>query len=84
MNKNKYGQETKWSLKKLKPIKDYPCTLYIWADETGTVQYQRSVEPIGFMPLGFDNLLGMNVKYIKGFTKVSNHKMTDVELRKVG
>jgi hypothetical protein len=50
MNKNKFGEETKWSLWKYQPDKNYPSTWYFWVDENNILRFKRSVEPIGFMP----------------------------------
>jgi hypothetical protein len=81
MNKNKHGQETKWSLRKIKLFPNYPCVWYVWADEMGTIRYQRPIQPVGFMPVACPDMIGMNIKEWKGLVKVSNHTMTDEQLK---
>jgi hypothetical protein len=81
MNKNKLGQITEWSLWKINLKKDYPSTVYLWVDGEGIIRYQREILRAGFMPLGFYNTIGTPKKAWKQFKKVSNHKMTDKELK---
>jgi hypothetical protein len=81
MNRNKSGQETKWSLYKIKLYPNYPCFLYFWVDEDGIIRYQRPIQPTGFMPVICANMIGANIKECKGLKKVSNHRMTDEELK---
>lgn len=80
MNKNKFGQETKWSLWRYRQDPDYPSTWYFWVDENDVVRFQRNIEPIGFTPSGLVDIVGTNRKSYKVLRKVSNHRMTDEQL----
>ena len=89
MNKNKFGRETKWSLYKVQPDKNYPSVLYIWLDENKRVRYGRTAEPYGFMPYPFNIIVeegepftNLKTYFGKNLKKVSNHSMTDEHLSK--
>lgn len=89
MNKNKLGQETKWSLWKIQPDKNYDSILYVWADEENRIKFVRSIEGIGFMPYPFNITIEENEpvsnlkKYFgKNVHKVSNHRMNDEMMAK--
>ena len=80
MNKNKLGQETTWSLWRIKHG-DYPSVSYAWVDETGIIRYQKDIAPIGIMPVVAFNMVGKEANSIEDLKKYSNHRMTDEQLK---
>jgi hypothetical protein len=83
--------KNKWQLYSWKPFKTYPSVHYFWVDPNGTIVYERSVEPIGYIPafnlseVVTQQVVGMK-KLIEqygdltGEVKKVKHSMTDDEL----
>ena len=42
--------KNQWSLYSWKPFKTYPSVHYFWVDPNDTIIYERSIEPIGYIP----------------------------------
>jgi hypothetical protein len=42
--------KNQWSLYSWKPFKTYPSVHYFWVAPNGTIVYERSVEPLGYLP----------------------------------
>jgi hypothetical protein len=85
MNNKNLGQGTEWSLYSLKPLKEYPTTIYVWINPEGVIDSMRSIEPFGYSPLfTFDEFIGEDKSILKGmgFKKVINHKMNDEQMAK--
>ena len=81
MSKNKFDEETTWSLYKYTPNPEYPSITYFWVDENKVVKFQRSIEKLGFAPIKLDNIVGLRISAFN-VKKVSNHRMTDEHLKK--
>ena len=88
MNKNKFGQETKWSLYSAK-INDGGRTIYFWVDENNVVQFERTICQIGWTDIPNNNFetVGTNLKdikknYVFKIVKNNSHSMTDEHLSK--
>lgn len=76
--------ENQWTLWKYQPIKNYPSIWYFWIDPNKEIQFCRSVEPIGFLPVKLDADLWIgkkiNSQQINKFCKKVHTKMTQEEL----
>jgi antitoxin component of MazEF toxin-antitoxin module len=42
--------KNQWSLYSWKPFKTYPSVHYFWVNSNDTIVYERSVEPLGYIP----------------------------------
>lgn len=93
MNKNAFGQETKWSLWSISTYEQ--SKTYFWVDEQGIVRFERSTAPYGWMQIPDNSFksVGENFKKFRKdltfdgvtsvkFTKISSHKMRDEHLVK--
>jgi hypothetical protein len=78
--------KNKWSLYKWQYSKNYPSVYYIWVDEKDTVQFIRSVEPLGFMPSFPPEIQVGNgkaeLRKLNPQIKKASHKMNDESLKR--
>ena len=83
--------KNQWSLYSWKPFKTYPSVHYFWVDPNGTIVYERSVEPLGYIPaFNLSEVVTQQMPGMKklieqygdltGEVKKFKHSMTDDEL----
>lgn len=88
MNKNRYGEETKWSLFSAR-LNNGGRDVYFWVGEDGLVKFERTISQIGWSEIPNNNFesVGKTIKevrkdYIFKIKKIQSHSMVDEHLEK--
>lgn len=82
-----------WELYSWQPFKKYPSKHYFWVNPEGIIIYERSVEPVGYLPCfdlsGLINNLMLQMKklleqypQIEGKVKKVKHDLSQEQLER--